>query len=341
MVLSNRHSDDSIPFLIVISVSQTNNGDKPARDWSELPHELIAIVADGLGIIDLLSFRGVCKDWNIASRTASAEIESSPSREPWFLLYGESSQCLLLSESGKKYTINIPKLNNGGATCIGSNNGWLLILQQNSIFFFCPFSDAKIDLPKLPSSEFSDYAASFSSPPTSKDCIVSVLCQNNTSDMELYLLRRGGNNWTTHKHRCPHERPPKKIKCAVYCEDEFHFLDDADKLVTFSVKDFQWKIFRIISQDKPGVESIPYYMRKNSFKTKCMKQQLGLGDDVSISICGTAVLAIAHPKTERIIFGELINPPQPQESEARSLKGVWIQPRFFYVPADQSWYASS
>ncbi|KAJ9171890.1 hypothetical protein P3X46_015192 [Hevea brasiliensis] len=316
---------------------RTCKGDKPTRQWSDLPHELLALIAGGLGIIDLLSFRGVCKDWNVASRTASAKIESSPLREPWFLLYGESSQCLLLSESGRRYTINIPELGNGGATCIASKNGWLLLRIENSIFFFCPFSGSKIDLPKLPNSNFSNYAATFSSPPTSQDCIVSVVCQNDTSDLELCVIGRGDNEWKNHKRKCNKEIPPKKIKCAAYCEEEFHFFDDADKLVAFSVKSLQWNIFRIISQEKPGVGCLPYYMRRNYFETKNMRHQLGLGRDVSISICGMVSLAIAPRNRERIIFGEFINAPQPQGSEERSLKGVWIQPRFFYVPANQSW----
>ncbi|KAF2314946.1 hypothetical protein GH714_037270 [Hevea brasiliensis] len=90
-------------------------------------------------------------------------------------------------------------------------------------------------------------------------------------------------------------------------------------------------------EGKPGVGCLPYYIRRNYFETKNMRHQLGLGRDVSISICGMVSLAIAPRNRERIIFGEFINAPQPQGSEERSLKGVWIQPRFFYVPANQSW----
>ncbi|KAF5731490.1 hypothetical protein HS088_TW18G00168 [Tripterygium wilfordii] len=73
------------------------------KKWSDLPYELLSGIADRLGLIEHLCFRGVCKDWNSASETASAEIESLPDHEPWFLLYGgsESSQCHLVTESGK------------------------------------------------------------------------------------------------------------------------------------------------------------------------------------------------------------------------------------------------
>ncbi|KAI5335640.1 hypothetical protein L3X38_025773 [Prunus dulcis] len=116
-------------FLLERNLAPTES--RPPPPLSDLlPPELLSKIADGLSLIDLLSFRSVCKAWNSASATASAQNESS--YEPWFLLYEEQSdQCqLLICESGKKYTIsNIPELK--GATCLASNQGWLLLFKPS------------------------------------------------------------------------------------------------------------------------------------------------------------------------------------------------------------------
>lgn len=142
--------------------------------WADLPPELLSPIANSLGIIDLLSLRGVCKDWRSAPSTASAEIESLPSTKPWFILYEETENCTLYNPNVKKiYNINFPELMD--TTCLALNQGWLLLFQEGSIFFFCPFSRARIDLTQFPHQEMSDHIAAFSCPPTSLDCIVSII----------------------------------------------------------------------------------------------------------------------------------------------------------------------
>ena len=106
------------------------------KRWCDLPYQLLSLIADGLGLIDLLSLRAVCKDWRSASSEASAKVESM-CPHPWLLMYGEGSHCSLLTHEHKLYTLNIPEL--VGATCLW---GWLLPFKQGSMFFFCPFSGA-------------------------------------------------------------------------------------------------------------------------------------------------------------------------------------------------------
>ena len=55
------------------------------KQWCDLPYQLLSRIADGLGLIDLLSFRAVCNDWRSASSEASAKVESMQ-RDPWFLI---------------------------------------------------------------------------------------------------------------------------------------------------------------------------------------------------------------------------------------------------------------
>ena len=309
---------------------RSNCGQMAERKWSDLPSELLSPIADGLGLIELLRFRGVCKDWKSASATASAEIESLPDHEPWFLVYGENSECLLISNSGKKYSINIPELN--GTTCLASNQGWLLMFHEGSMFFFCPFSHAKIDLPKFPHSKVTDHVAAFSSPPTSQDCVVAVINKDETN-LELNMLYRGAKAWISQK--CTRTRGTllKIFKGATYLDGTFYFFDSLDMLVTFSVEDQKWNFFVILppsNEKSPDIQELKFDRSMSHFIKRNMKEQLGLPDNVSISTCGTLVHDDYYNK---VVLNENI---EAAESKGHK-KGVWMQPRFFQVSPNQTW----
>lgn len=301
--------------------------------WADLPSELISLIAERLGVIDLFSFSIVCKGWNSAASTPSSQISaqiiSSPNRALWFLLYGKNSQCFLVSETDKKYKISIPEMN--GAACIASKEGWLLLHRDDSLFFFCPFSASKIDLPKFRKSEQCNVVATFSAPPTSEDCIVAVACQN-APGVDLHLLSRGAKEWTT--HTCTHLNGLiKTITGAAYADNTFQFYDDKDRLLTFTPANGKWKNYKIIfgsGEDHPNTETVPFLLWRDSFKRCSMNERLGLGEDVSVSTCGTVVPDGRHGK---ILFNESVS----QQSKSRGLRGVWIEPRSPQIPLEMSW----
>ncbi|XP_021811043.1 F-box protein At3g56470-like [Prunus avium] len=316
-----------------------------------LPPELLSKIADGLSLIDLLSFRSVCKAWNSASSTASAQNESS--YEPWFLLYEEhSDQCqLLICESGKTYTIsNIPELK--GATCLASNQGWLLLFKPScgSIFFFCPFSRAKIDLPKLPASQLCEHVAAFSSPPTCQDCIVSVISRINDLELELNVLHRGGNEWIRHQRNFT-PWPVNRIECGAFHNGEFYFFAcGGDRLIQVAVtaaSNLQWQCFSIlpvsaVSAPPPAEDEIVSLRDEMGYlDKKNVKQQLGMGRDVSISTCGTQIRVLDGQ--DRVVFnenGSIVSAEQSSSSKTKSpdFKGIWIHPIFCQIsPIHQSW----
>ncbi|XP_059436159.1 F-box protein At4g00893-like [Corylus avellana] len=307
------------------------------RNWSDLPLELLATIAESLGIIELLSFRSVCKDWSSASATASAQIESS--KEAWFLVYGESPtcECLLVSNSGEKHSIHIPDLIGSSTTCLASTHGWLLLFQNGgSIFFFCPFSRAKIHLPKLPFSEITDHVATFSSPPTSENCVVAVISRSSESEeLEVNMLQRGADAWTNHKTSCP-LAALGAVKGAAFYEGCFSFFDSVDKLVRFYVESQDWGFFRLAVAPRekrpPEANGLEFIPRRKQFVSLGMDKRLGLSEDVSISTCGTQV---SFCNVDEVLFCETID--AAESSKTSHLKGVWIQPRFFQVSPTQSW----
>ena len=307
-----------------------NNVEVVTRPWSDLPADLLSLIADRLGIIELLSFRGVCKAWHAASSVASAKTEAASNSEPWFLCYGENSQCHLYNASQRGYKMSIPELD--GATCIASNQGWLLIFKQGSMFFYCPFSRAKIDIPKFPHLVLSEHASAFSSPPTSCECIVAVMHRDLEYGLELYVLYRGADTWTRRKLNSIQYKL-SAFGFATYNNGTFYFFDKIDATVAFSVKDKRCLKYNIVKKDKSIPRKIlPCARVKNLFVKFNMKKKLGLQDDTSVSTCGTILQCDG---IDNIIFNE--NLEAAGESGNRRVKGVWIQPRFFQVSSNQSW----
>ncbi|KAM2937764.1 hypothetical protein FF1_037631 [Malus domestica] len=71
------------------------------------------MIANSLGLIELVRFRSHCKAWNSASSAASARIESALDFKPWFLLYGtggekldSGQQCKLVADCGTKFNMS-------------------------------------------------------------------------------------------------------------------------------------------------------------------------------------------------------------------------------------------
>lgn len=305
------------------------------RPWSDLPPELLAKIANCLEFFDLLRFRFVCKDWRSASSSASASIESSPGRKPCLLLHGDTADnCILYSQmEKKKYTINIPELRE--ATCLASNQGWLLLFQQGRIYFFCPFSGSRIDLPVFPHEEFSGHVGAFSAPPTSPDCTVAVINRRNDHRLEINVLDRKSSFWT--KHEYSHFRGGfRTIKCATCHDGVFYFVDNTQKTLTFSTGQRSWKMYRIVDSSEVSESGpLPFAHTDNYFSKSELKKKMDLGDHVSIVTCAAS---IPGSKYEIVINNENIDAMEGDEgAEPQRFKGIWIQPRFFHIPSDYTW----
>ncbi|RVX20525.1 hypothetical protein CK203_002786 [Vitis vinifera] len=317
------------------SVSISIYRSKEARPWSDLPSDLLTLIALRLTIIELLCFRRICKHWYAASLTASAQIESAPNQKPWLLLRGNGSKCLLYKESIGHYYLDIPEMS--GATCIASYQGWLLLFRAASIFFLCPFSSAKIALPHFPHSQLSDHVAAFSSPPTSPDCIVSVIGRSDAMNLELHLLHRGDKKWTKYTLMY-HINHFKTITCATYHNGDFYYLDTGTGALTFNVKNKSGTRYQVIRAKKGGnwlgsERCLPFSPCRDYFEQNKMKKLLGLTENVSITTCGTLV---ELDDLNCFIRNESIQSSQKSE-DCIKLRGIWIHPRFFQIPCDQRW----
>lgn len=304
------------------------------RSFSNLPPEILSSIADRLPMIELLGFRGTCNDFRSASSTASAAIESL--RSPWLLFHKtDSSECLIYNdEESKTYNRNIPDLK--GAVCLASYHGWLLLYKDESIFFFCPFSLAKIVLPDFPHKQIDGHVAAFSDVPTSDHCIVSVINGIDEASVEVNVISKGQTAWT------PHMIPTRNnfsssISAATFDEKSrnFYYMDDGKTMLSFSVKDKKWKPYTIVkgAEVNKDMESMPYCYKKHVFRNRIedTRDRFNLEDDEYVAVCGLSYES-AEDCHRHVYLNEVVD---DSPSKKRVRRAVWIQPRFFEAHPNQ------
>ena len=162
-----------------------------------MPYDLLSNIANRLKLIDFTCFHLVCNDWRYATEPL-LEIKGC-GRDRWFLSYDKRAHCSMVKDKGKVYSIKILELGEDKSTRLASYGGWLLVFRDSSLFFLCPFSRAKIQLPNCPIKGSNGCVAAFSSAPTSQDCIVAMINRVNDFKLELHTLCWGDNTWAKHK----------------------------------------------------------------------------------------------------------------------------------------------
>lgn len=308
---------------------------KMKEEWSCVTYDLLSNIANRLELIDFTCFHCVCKDWRYATEPLHEAIFSGC--DPWFLLYGEEGpRCSVLINNDKVYTVQIPELDR--STCLASYDGWLLVFRHDSLFFFCPFSGAKIQLPNCPLTKSHDYIAAISSAPTSQDCIVVVLDRPNHFQFELHTLCRGDDIWVKYQFNLNEHLFPLK-RCAMFIEGVFIYASNKDVFIFDVANTKQWSKCSLRSiQDQPDDESglkcrlkdllSKKAKKEKKHKSKDLKRKLGYDDNVAIATCGTIYDA------QNMVWGKFIH--SVTGSNSRPLKGVWIVPRD-HKHQDQIW----
>lgn len=149
--------------------------------WSDFPMDLLMLVAERLTPADHVRMSTTCKSWQCAA--PSFLFSKTP-----ILLFIENNKSYFFDPLSKmKWATCIPELLD--ATFHYSKGGWLLLSQKNNqsqFFFLNPFTNEKINLPnfypntsyKPPFNSFCKpgaFVVTFSSPPTSQDCVIFVI----------------------------------------------------------------------------------------------------------------------------------------------------------------------
>lgn len=121
---------------------------QPVVDWSRLPYDLQALIANHLYTVeDFLSFSAVCKSW----RLVYVEKNWIPrKRIPWLML-GENHhnnapvmQCFSMTRSKVH---NLPKLKASDCRYWGSCHGWVVTVNKDEMYLLNPINQNHIKLP--------------------------------------------------------------------------------------------------------------------------------------------------------------------------------------------------
>ncbi|TXG65509.1 hypothetical protein EZV62_006784 [Acer yangbiense] len=186
-------TSDSSPIDIKIGGTPTTNNKKPKIEslWCNLPGNVVISIIERLCYVDQIYFRAVCKDW----RSQIYGLVRYSDNFPWIFaavskedavspkFVSISKQCYLYDPIYKqKYTIENQILD--GAQIHASKFGWLLLsrnIKSTYLFsFYSPFTNKIIELPALhmeisTGKIFWNAMATFSTAPTSSDCVLCVV----------------------------------------------------------------------------------------------------------------------------------------------------------------------
>ncbi|KAA8517262.1 hypothetical protein F0562_017555 [Nyssa sinensis] len=116
-------------------------------DWSRLPYDLIATIANQLTVIeDFLAFSGVCRSWRSVYRNRNW----TPGPQfPWLMLSenrNETTRCFFSFFKNKRLVSSLPEAR--GRRCWGSACGWLITIGVDlEIHLLNPITQICIDLP--------------------------------------------------------------------------------------------------------------------------------------------------------------------------------------------------
>nr|XP_010917354.1 F-box/kelch-repeat protein At1g57790 [Elaeis guineensis] len=211
-----------------------------SRPWSDLPLEIVELFAAHLSWVDQIHFNAVCKNWN----SISDNFQTKKHMPVLMYTSGSDGECNFFDPiDGKSYSIEIEELSSDEPLDLRfSKNGWVLISEGDlSLFIINPFTETVINLPELDESLYCFTGISFSSPPTSSDCVVFGIGGTNSTYVYISLWRHGDNAWKDlwYDNNLPF--------CATYNNPVFHHglfycLGSYGNLGVFNPRDMTWTV---------------------------------------------------------------------------------------------------
>ncbi|KAK6289198.1 hypothetical protein POUND7_000739 [Theobroma cacao] len=217
-----------------------------------LPVDVLEIILRYLSVLDYIKFRTVSKCWRLAFSTCASSssiiLQQRPEREfPWFVVLKTKPEgrkhrgCPVLHTEGLlgnmrsrvAYKTDMPEL--CGTRILLSKYGWLLLFKGNdnscsssSLYFFNPFSKAKIVLPSMDVTKLRSPLFDISAPPTSPDCMVFIAYWVQWKRVMIDLCRKGESNWTSYGGG-----PGGPIINAVFAKGIWYYLHSDGELSAF------------------------------------------------------------------------------------------------------------
>ncbi|GMY31273.1 f-box/kelch-repeat protein [Fagus crenata] len=231
---------------------------------SDLPFDMVKVIAERLILVDYLHFRATCKifhsaapsiQWRIALQM---RVENPSLLSPWLVFFEKQSVCTLIDPiHGDKYRINLPQELKGGYIVCGSKVGWLLVaVGEKSTFFFNPFTQVILPLAELSGDKPRNFSCiGFSSSPISSECVViefdkqMSLEESGGDEFVLESSRLGEDHWDTNFFDDDdfffNDNSPVFYRGAFYC------LGKKGNLGLLKLNDEEEYTWKVLTQPKP------------------------------------------------------------------------------------------
>lgn len=242
---------------------------KRVHAWSNLPTDLLRLTTERLCFADQTRFRAVCKSWHGISGVQSIN-------KAWLMTHYRVRDdgnikvvCNFFDISmNKTYTFKIDPMSYGEeifkefnilALVKASKNGWLLIQNYWSqfTFFYNPFHALKIiKLPALSNIGCNISNATFSTVPTSPDCMVFDI--RTTSDSRgpkiiISICRCSDNEWISYIFDI---KFVGFVRDTVYSKGKLYCVFSSGHLGAFCTTDRDW---RVLSNLCPAIRKFDRY----------------------------------------------------------------------------------
>jgi hypothetical protein len=245
-----------------------------SRPWDDLPMDLLEFLVRHVSLVDSIHLFAVCKVWNLTSNSIPLAKTC-----PW-LMYQEKldgTYKLLDSSNGKEYTkkIELPSFV-FPTQMLCSKDGWVIVLGGNGAMFMVnPMIQHVVKLPALEVTYEDFHGITFTSIPTSLDCVVIGICTDRCDNsIEFHVWHSGEEEWMI----IYDDEIPFCIANTnpVFLNGKLYYLGETGELGVFDPVEQSW-----VTLDKPK----PVYMEDHEPPFRgtedCYLLELG-GDLVSV-----------------------------------------------------------
>ncbi|XP_026393265.1 F-box/kelch-repeat protein At1g57790-like [Papaver somniferum] len=196
------HMDEVIKVMENIAGRDDEKEDTEKGRLGIMPiDDLVWSVSNYLHTLDYIHLRAVSKRYRAMMnlrRSSSIRTFKTTDLSPWLVFsdYDRSIYNFVNPlHNNEKYLISIPEMVKGSRICF-SKGGWLLMVNGLTLFFHNPFTRSGIKLPDFPNNRGAPFSGiSFSSLPTSADCVVFAIKKQLDASMSIFFIKRGEEHW--------------------------------------------------------------------------------------------------------------------------------------------------
>ncbi|XP_026432656.1 F-box/kelch-repeat protein At1g57790-like isoform X2 [Papaver somniferum] len=235
---------------------------KEAGPWMMLKDDhMVWLISNYLHTLDYIHLRGVSKKYHTMldlRRSSSTMTVQTIDLSPWLVFPKHRAVFDFINpmHNNENYLMNIPELLKGSRIRF-SKGGWLLLSKGKTLFFYNPFTRSTVKLPVLPDlcPQYAFTGISFSSLPTTSDCVVFAINKSSRDAVEISFIKRGDEFWTRDVYSNVYLPPRRKnvdfelnFNNPVFHRGAFYCLDLNGTLGVFNLEhDISWEILAMIN----------------------------------------------------------------------------------------------